>query len=263
MLTIIMAITPVPRPRSGRQSAASFSQPNTADAANATITARTTVMSVPPIRTSPGSWSNAKAMIAPNVISSPCAKFVRPVVPKIIESPRAANASSEANTRPPTVSWRAWVNLPEEPASGSPIGKETAWSDVVVNRMFSSTWSGSRSAAPSGRVDSSIWTVKVFPSAEAGSPGMGMSNAPVSSVSSSPTTSPASSSTVTATPETGVGGVSRRSRRHPLIEIVVFVVFVLTPLAGGRRGRGRGLGRDGGDEAGEEHESQGSDRGQP
>jgi hypothetical protein len=159
-------------------------------------------------------------MIAPNVMSSPWAKFVRPVVPKIIESPRAAIASSEANTRPPTVSWSAWVSLPEDPASGSPIGKETAWSDVVVNRMFSSTWSGLRRPAPSGSVDSSILTVNVLPSAEAGSPGISTSNAPVSSVSSSPTTWPAESTTVTWTPGTGSGGVSRRSRRHPLMEIV-------------------------------------------
>ena len=66
------------------------------------IAATTTVTFVPPMWIVPGSESTKKATSAPNVISSPCAKFVSPVVPKIIERPRAAMASSSENTMPPT-----------------------------------------------------------------------------------------------------------------------------------------------------------------
>jgi hypothetical protein len=59
MLTIIIAMTPVPRLRNGRQSAASLSQPKAAEMANATTTPTITVMLAPPTLTSPGSWSNA------------------------------------------------------------------------------------------------------------------------------------------------------------------------------------------------------------
>ena len=59
MLTIIIAITPVPRLRSGFQRAASLSQPKAAETAKATTTPTITVMLTPPMLIVPGSWSNA------------------------------------------------------------------------------------------------------------------------------------------------------------------------------------------------------------
>ena len=47
--------------------------------------------------------SNMKVMSPPKVISSPWAKLVRPVVPKINESPRAARAMMRPYLRPDVV----------------------------------------------------------------------------------------------------------------------------------------------------------------
>ena len=112
MLTTIMATRPVPRLRNGRQRPRSFSQPKTPDAMIAKMIATASVTLTPPIEIDPGRASTAKAARAPKVTSSPWAKLVSPVVPKIIERPRAAMASSSAKTSPPTASCRAWVALP-------------------------------------------------------------------------------------------------------------------------------------------------------
>ncbi len=184
-----------------------------------TITATTTVTSVPPIRIAPGSWSTAYATRAPKVISSPCAKFVRPVVPKIIERPSAAMASSVENTMPPTSSCRPWVAMPSPPAA-SPTGKltETSLSRLICTSRVTS--SGLRSAVPSGIDFSSTLTVKVLPRLSTVVPGSGISNVPSAVVVASPTTLPDSSSTVMSTPSTGVWGVSLVSQIRPRMEIV-------------------------------------------
>ena len=128
MLTIIAAIRPVPRRRSGFHRILSWNQPKAIEAITATRTAVTIVTLAPPIVRSPESRSMPNATIAPKVISSPWAKFVSPVVPKIIDRPSEAIASTREKTRPPTASWRPWVILPEAPPVSSPIGKVTKMS---------------------------------------------------------------------------------------------------------------------------------------
>ena len=82
--TIIIAMSPVPRLRSGRHSPESCSQPKATPSTTAITAANAN-----------GQWNtvlNVKAISAPKVTSSPCAKLVSPVVPKIIDSPSAAIA---------------------------------------------------------------------------------------------------------------------------------------------------------------------------
>ena len=222
-------------------------------------------MLVPPIVTSPGSWSNAKAMMAPNVISSPCAKFVSPVVPKIIESPSAAIASSAEKTRPPTVSWSAWVSLPEEPARGSPIGKETAWSDVGGEADVELDLVGvAQAGLPRGACSRRSGRCKSCRARRPGPRGSGCRRR--RSRRSRPRRSPRrrSRSTVTWTPGDGLRRRLAQVAQAPLDGDRLLVVVVLsnpgrrTPAAAVARLRG-----ERGGEAGEEHESQGSDRGQP
>ena len=130
---------------------------------------------VPPIVIVPGSESTQKATSAPKVISSPCAKFVRPVVPKIIDRPSAAIASSSENTMPPTSSCSACTpcrsrrRLVADREGDEDVGLE-------VDVRFSETCFGFRSAVPSGSVSVSILTVKVLPRMSIGSPGSAMSN---------------------------------------------------------------------------------------
>jgi hypothetical protein len=71
--TIIMAMSPVPRLRSGFHSAALFSQPNAPDRIRPRIAARTNGRPRPAF--------SVQVASAPNVRISPWAKFVSPVVP--------------------------------------------------------------------------------------------------------------------------------------------------------------------------------------
>ena len=62
------------------------------------------------------------------VTSSPCAKFVSPVVPKIKDSPTAASAMIRPNRKPSAVSWAAWLHLLSTWRVLSPSGKSTGLS---------------------------------------------------------------------------------------------------------------------------------------
>ena len=215
-----MAIRPVPRRRSGRHSPQSLSQPKAAEAIAAVIAATATVTLVPPMEIVPGSESTKKATSAPNVISSPCAKFVSPVVPKIIERPRAAMASRSEKTRPPTMSCKACTPVLAPPSLVLPIGKVTKTSASRFSVRSSATCFGLRSAVPSGSVSVSILTVNVLPRLSIEAPGSGMSKMPVSSLSAVPTTLPDSSSTLIVTPGTALAGVLRWSSRQPVMWMV-------------------------------------------
>jgi hypothetical protein len=46
--------------------------------------------------------------VAPSVTSSPWAKLISPVVPKISESPTAVIAMIDPNLMPSTSSWMSW-----------------------------------------------------------------------------------------------------------------------------------------------------------
>ena len=266
MLTTIIAIRPVPRRRSGRHSDQSFSQPKAAEATVAVIAATTTVTFVPPIEIVPGNESTKKATSAPKVISSPCAKFVRPVVPKIIERPRAAMASSSANTMPPTRSCRPCTPLLVAPALWSPIGKVTKTSASRFSVRSRETCFGLRSAVPSGSVSVSILTVNVLPRLSIEVPGSGMSKTPVSSLSAVPTSFSDSSSTEIATPGTALGVFPRWSSRQPVMWMVssflaggrVQVSESAVGVLDGRRCRGGGWhGRQYGDDGCEHRHHQG------
>ena len=156
-------------------------------------------------------------MIAPNVISSPWAKLVSPVVPKIIDRPRAAIASSAENTRPPTASCIASTALPAPPGPASPIGKVTDWS---LSRLIGTVRVRTSGSVSAGREPSDSLTVKDLPSSDAGSPGRSTMKVPSASLVASPITAPDSSSTVTSTPSTPTWGDSRRSQIRPRTEIV-------------------------------------------
>ena len=111
--------------------------------------------------------------MAPNVTSSPWAKLVSPVVPKISDSPSAASASSSENVMPPTASCSTWVTLPAPAALSSPIGKVTKMSASVVILVVSDVFFSSTSEVPSGRVSVSILIVKLLPRLSDRRPGKG------------------------------------------------------------------------------------------
>ena len=162
MLTIIIAIRPVPRRRSGRHRAASLSQPNAPDTTNATTTADDDRdVGAADRRSCPGSWSTAKATRAPKVISSPWAKLVSPVVPKIIDRPSAAIASSTENTRPPTASCSASTALPAPP--GPAVADRERHRLVVVEVDRDRAGQRRRARCPRAACDSSSLTVKDLP----------------------------------------------------------------------------------------------------
>ena len=162
------------------------------------------------------------------MISSPWEKFVNPVVPKIIESPSAAMASSSENTRPPTRSCRACTPLLVEPLLSLPIGKATKTSESRFSVLSSETCFGLRSAVPLGSVSVSILTVNVLPRLSIDFPGSGMSKMPVSSLLPVPTTLLESSSTLMVTSGTGLAGFERWSSRQP-------VKWMVSSLRGGGR----------------------------
>ena len=153
------------------------------------------------------------------MISSPWAKLVRPVVPKIIDRPSAAIASSSEKTIPPTNSWSAWTPRPVSTAA-LPIGKVTKTSASSLGVTLSATCLGLRSAAPLGNEALSIFTVKVLPRLSIEAPGSAMSNTPVLSLAPLPTTLPVSSSRLILMPGTAAGGFVRRSLRQPWMWMV-------------------------------------------
>ncbi len=195
MLTTSMAVRPVPRRRSGRQSPRSRTPPARPPTA--------TAISVATMRFSPSPTLNAYASRAPPVMSSPWAKFVRPVVPKISDRPTAAMASTRPNCRPPTSSCGARSNRLGGAARAAPNWK-TAGAGLPSRTV--TVRSPTRTSTPSGSVSSSIRAVY------SPAPGTGTTKRPVASLSSRATSVP-SFSTTTATPSRGVPA----SRRVPWI----------------------------------------------
>ena len=236
---IIIATRPVPRLRNGLHMPLSWTQPKSPEITNAAITAVMNVMFTPPIRTSPGSRSTASAARAPNVTSSPWAKLVRPVVPKISESPSAARASNREKVMPPTVSCKTWVALPAPAALSSPIGNVNEMSASVVIRVVSDVFFSSTSDVLSGRVSVLILIVKLLPRLSTAVPGRATSKTPWALLVPSTTTSPDSSSTATFTSATGAGGFFRLSVRQPgsMVESPAFD-GVVSHVSAQRRFRG-------------------------
>jgi hypothetical protein len=204
MDTTIMATSPIPWRRSGRQRPRSSSAPAAKPMAMASTVAG---MSWRPART-----FRYQATTAPKVTSSPWAKLVSPVVPKMSDSPMAVMAITRPNLMPSTDSWRKRSTSVVTSRSRAPRSKRTVrfWFGVTRN----DTWSrSSASETSSGRVSVSSVTV-YWPG-----PGSGTSHRPSSSEVTRSTSSPAPSATTTSASATGSSSwrsrVPWRSRSVP------------------------------------------------
>ncbi len=100
-----------------------------------------------------------QVIIAPIVTSSPWAKLVRPVVPKISDRPTAASAMMRPNRRPSAVSWAAWLHLPWTCRALLPSGKSTGLSWPRSTGTLSDFLLASVRLTPLGSVFSSRLTV--------------------------------------------------------------------------------------------------------
>ena len=107
-------IRPVPRERSGRHMPSSRPAPTSAPTATATSAAGISPHPGPAVAA-----LRKNAVIAPMVTSSPCAKLIRFVVPKISESPMAVIAMIAPNLMPATVSRASSAPVPG-PLGASP-----------------------------------------------------------------------------------------------------------------------------------------------
>ena len=96
---------------------------------------------------------------APSVTSSPWAKLVRPVVPKMSDSPTAASAMIRPNRKPSAMSWAAWLHLPSTTRVLLPSGKITGLSWSTRTGTFSDFLLSSVRFTPLGRVLVSMLTV--------------------------------------------------------------------------------------------------------
>ena len=109
--TIIAAIRPVPRRRSGFHSQASLAQPTPAQSTRAIAAAGKNCSPSKSGRNGRFPVLSHQVSIAPIVTSSPWAKLVSPVVPKMRERPTAASARIRPNRRPSAVSCAACDHL--------------------------------------------------------------------------------------------------------------------------------------------------------
>ena len=148
--TIIIAIKPVPRLRRGRQSPRSCTHPNSADTTTASTPERITGRPKPRLAT--------YVITAPKVISSPCAKLVRPVVPKISERPRAASATIRPNLTPDVRAVTRRSAKGTATTSSTPIGKSPGFGPSNLTWIVIEASSGSLSSVPSGKVSWSSTT---------------------------------------------------------------------------------------------------------
>ena len=96
---------------------------------------------------------------APIVTSSPWAKLVRPVVPKMSDSPTAASAMISPNRKPSAISWAAWLHLLSTTRVLLPSGKITGLSWSTRTGTFSDFLLSSVRLTPLGRVLVSMLTV--------------------------------------------------------------------------------------------------------
>ena len=154
--TIIAAIRPVPRLRSGAQSAASLSQPSAPHTIKAIAAAGKNWR--PPKSGRKGRLPLLIHQVsrAPMVTSSPWAKFVRPVVPKISDRPTAASAMIRPNRTPSAVSCAAWLHLLSTWRVLLPSGNSTGLSCPERTGTFSDFLLASRRLTFLGSVFSSI-----------------------------------------------------------------------------------------------------------
>ena len=98
--------------------------------------------------------------MAPNVTISPWAKLVRPVVPKMSDSPTAHMASIRPKRAPSATRWASCDHQPTLDRPALPVKKLTV--TVEVTNDPSDTWRSappSLMPSPSGSVDSSSVTV--------------------------------------------------------------------------------------------------------
>ncbi len=157
--TIMAAISPVPRRRSGAQSQASFAQPNNPQRTKAIAAAGKNCRP-------PKSGRNGRLPVlihqvssAPRVTSSPWAKLVSPVVPKISDSPTAASAMINPNRKPSAISWAAWLHLLSTTRVLLPSGNSTGLSWSTRTGTFSDFLLSSVRFTPFGRALVSMLTV--------------------------------------------------------------------------------------------------------
>ncbi len=147
----------------------------------------------------PASEFRYHATIAPKVSSSPWAKFVRPVVPKISDSPTAASAMTSPN-RIPLASRLATRSTWELPPAAAWLSvtkrKMTERSPVSRTRGDSSVGASSAIATPSGN-ESSVSVTSYWPA-----PGTATATTPSDPLSAEPISSPSRVTTIS-TPSTG------------------------------------------------------------
>eukprot|EP01136_Pigoraptor_vietnamica_P041006 Opistho-1_new@13467 len=184
----------MPRRRSGRKTPSSNEAPNRPAATIAPNVAMTSGSPRPPLLE-----LRYHAAIAPKVISSPWAKFVRPVVPKINDSPTAASAITRPNRMPlaSRLATRSTSEVAEvRVAPSGPSRKMTDRSPVGCTRGVASVLDPSSKLTPSGRESSSRVT-SYWPA-----PGTSTATNPSASDSAVPTSSP-SRLTIITTPSSG------------------------------------------------------------
>ncbi len=180
--TTSCAIRPVRRRRSGLQTSVLLSQPMTTPTMIARIVAG--------IRWMPNLTLKTQAATAPSVTNSPCAKFVRPVVPKIRLRPTPAMAMIRPNRKPSTmVRINVSANATFDPDRASPNEKITVlgWPGATSRLTVDCTVTSSGRLSPT--------TSKTYVPG-----GTASSQRPPSADSVSPTTSPDASDARTVTP---------------------------------------------------------------
>ncbi len=87
---------------------------------------------------------------APMVTSSPWAKLVSPVVPKIRDRPTAASAMINPNRNPSAVSWTAWLHLLSTTRVLLPRGNSTGFCCPNRTGTFSDSFDESVRLTPLG-----------------------------------------------------------------------------------------------------------------
>ena len=76
---------------------------------------------------------NPQAMTAPNVTISPWAKFDKPVVPKISDSPIDVIAMIVASFKPFARTWGSWLHLPSVMRRSWPRKNPRVWVLLAVS----------------------------------------------------------------------------------------------------------------------------------
>ena len=135
--------------------------------------------------------------MAPSVTSSPWAKLINPVSPKMSDSPIAHIAMIRPNLTPFSTAWASFSPTVGPPPTGSPSAKISGRERPAVTVTSSVSRSGSRKEMPSGSVVVSI-VARYVPG-----PGRSICQRPSLPLTASPIAPPAASTTEMRTPSTG------------------------------------------------------------